>query len=232
LKRYDVGRLRPGTAYARTLPDQRAVDGATIPTLGEVFDLVRKANADHIRFNIETKLTPTSGASVADPEAFAAAIVQSVREAGLSERVTVQSFDWRTLAVVRRIAPEIERACITIDRPFFNTLQRGRPGPSPWTAGLDIDDFGGSAPRLVVAAGCATWLPLFRDLTPQELIEAKSIGLRVIPWTVNEMADMDRLIGAAVDGLITDYPDRLRAVMAAKDMPLPKPVLVKERAAQ
>jgi len=225
LKRYDVGRLRPGSAYAKTLPEQRPVEGATIPTLAEVFDLVRKAKADHVRFNIETKLTPTSGTAVADPESFAAAVVQSVREAGVAARVAVQSFDWRTLAVVRRIAPEIERACITIERMHFNTLRRGEPGPSPWTAGLDIDDFDGSAPRLVQAAGCATWLPLFRDLTTQALAEAKSIGLKVIPWTVNEWSDMDRLIGMGVDGLITDYPDRLRAVMAAKNMPLPRPVL-------
>ena len=224
LKRYDIGRLKPGSAYAKTLPEQRQIDGATIPTLAEVFDLVRRAKADHVRFNIETKLTPTSGAAVADPETFAAAVVQSVRDAGVSARVTVQSFDWRTLAVVRRIAPEIERACISIEQPHFNTLRRGAPGPSPWTAGLDIDDFGGSAARLIEAAGCGTWLPMFRDLTIQALAEAKSIGLKVIPWTVNERADMDRLIGLGVDGLITDYPDRLRAVMAAKNLPLPRPV--------
>jgi glycerophosphoryl diester phosphodiesterase len=68
-------------------------------------------------------------------------------------------------------------------------------------------------------------LPLFRDLTTEALAAAKSIGLKVIPWTVNERSDMDRLIGMGVDGLITDYPDRLRAVMAAKNMPLPRPVL-------
>jgi glycerophosphoryl diester phosphodiesterase len=225
LKRFDIGRLRPGTAYARTLPQQRAVDGATIPTLAEVFDLARKTGADHVRFNIETKLTPTSGTAVADPETFAAAVVQAVRDAGLAARVTIQSFDWRTLAVVRRIAPEIERACITIDQVYFSTLRRRAPGPSPWTAGLDIDDFGGSAPRLVQAAGCSTWLPLFRDLTPQALAEAKSLGLKVIPWTVNERQDMDRLIRAGVDGLITDYPDRLRAAMAAHDMALPPPAV-------
>ena len=74
LKRYDVGRLKPGTSYAATFPEQRAVDGATIPTLAEVFDLVRRLKADHVRFNIETKLTPTSGADTPDPETFAAAV--------------------------------------------------------------------------------------------------------------------------------------------------------------
>ena len=83
LKRYDVGRLKPGTPYAKTFPQQRAVDGATIPTLAEVFDLVRRLNADHVRFNIETKVAPTSGADIADPETFAAAVAQVVREPDL-----------------------------------------------------------------------------------------------------------------------------------------------------
>src|SRR5262249_2220097 len=58
LQRYDVGRLKPGTAYAAAFPEQRGMDGVRIPTLMEVFDLVRQAKADHVRFNIETKLTP------------------------------------------------------------------------------------------------------------------------------------------------------------------------------
>ena len=46
------------------------------------------------------------------------------------------------------------------------------------------------------------------------MADAKAPGLRVIPWTVNERADMERLIDLGVDGLISDYPDRLRAVLA------------------
>ena len=65
---------------------------------------------------------------------------------------------------------------------------------------------------------------MFQDLTPAELDEAKSIGLKVVPWTVNEKAQMQRLIEAGVDGLITDYPDRLRAVLAALGKPLPPQV--------
>jgi glycerophosphoryl diester phosphodiesterase len=224
LKGYDVGRLKPGTAYAAALPEQRGADGVRIPTLAELFELVRSRRAAHVRFNIETKLTPTSGAATPDPESFAQALVNSVRTARLGARASVQSFDWRTLVVTRRIAPDIERVCLTIDGGIGDTLARGRPGPSPWTAGLDIDDFGGSAPRLVAAAGCAVWSPRFGDLTPAALAEAKSLGLKVIPWTVNAPSDLARLIDAGVDGLITDYPDRLRALMAQKGLPLPPPV--------
>jgi glycerophosphoryl diester phosphodiesterase len=224
LQRYDVGRLKPGTAYAADFPEQRAIDGTRIPALTELFDMVRRLGADHVRFNIETKITPSSGAETPDPETFAAALAKAVREAGLTARVSIQSFDWRTLAAMRSIAPEIERVCLTVEALNFDSVRRGEPGPSPWLAGLDIDDFAGSVPRLVAAAGCSTWSPLYRNAKPDDVAAAKALGLKVIPWTVNERADMERLIALGVDGIITDYPDRLRAVMAEKNMPLPPQV--------
>ena len=174
-----------------------------------------------MRFNIETKITPTSGSDVVDPDTFATAVVKSVLDAGLASRVTIQSFNWSTLAAVKKIAPDIELACLTYEGGELNNVQRGQPGPSPWTAGLDIDDVGGSIPRLVKSAGCAVWSPNFRELTTGATSEAKSLGLKVIPWTVNDPADMKRLIDARVDGLITDYPDRLRQVMSQQKMALP-----------
>jgi glycerophosphoryl diester phosphodiesterase len=227
VKRYDVGRLKPGTPYAARFSTQRPVDGARIPALTEVFDVVRRAGADHIRFNIETKITPTSGADVPPPETFADAVAGAIRAAGLSNRATVQSFDWRTLAILARIAPEIERVCLTTEQPGDDTIGRGKPGPSPWTAGLDIDDHGGSVPRLVTAANCTVWSPYYREVTREALAEAKAFGLKVIPWTVNERPDMEQLIALGVDGIISDYPDRLRAVMADKGMPVPPPVGVR-----
>jgi len=224
VRRYDVGRLKPGTDYAKSFPEQRPVDGARIPVLAELFDLVKRVGAEHVRFNIETKITPTSGGETPDPETFAAAVAKAVRDAGLTKRVSVQSFDWRTLVALRRIAPEIERVCLTAEALNFDTIRRGEPGPSPWTAGLDIDDFGGSVPRLVAAAGCQVWSPLHRNAKADDVAAAKALGLKVIPWTVNAPVDMERLIALGVGGIITDYPDRLRAVMAGKDMPLPPQV--------
>ena len=224
LQRYDVGRLKPGTAYAADFSEQRAIDGTRIPALTELFDMVKRLGADHVRFNIETKVTPSSGAETPDPDTFAAALAKAVREAGLTVRVSLQSFDWRTLAAMRSIAPEIERVCLTVEALNFDSVRRGEPGPSPWLAGLDIDDFAGSVPRLVAAAGCSTWSPLYRNAKPDDVAAAKALGLKVIPWTVNERSDMERLIALGVDGIITDYPDRLRAVMAEKNMPLPPQV--------
>ena len=54
--------------------------------------------------------------------------------------------------------------------------------------------------------------------------EAQDLGLSVIPWTVNEAADMERLLDWRVDGIITDYPDRLRAVLQRRGIALPPAV--------
>ncbi|MEA2930736.1 MAG: glycerophosphoryl diester phosphodiesterase, partial [Hyphomicrobiales bacterium] len=221
LRQYDVGRLKPGTTYAADFPEQRPSDGARIPLLADVFALAAERRADHVRFNIETKITPTSGAETPDPETFATALAKAIRDAGVVARASVQSFDWRTLKAMRSIAPEIERVCLTAEATTLDTIRRGEPGPSPWTTRLDVDDVGGSVPRLVAAAGCQTWSPLYRNARPDDIAAAKALGLKVIPWTVNARPEMERLIALGVDGIITDYPDRLRAVMAARDMPLP-----------
>ncbi len=218
LKRFELGRINPSSAYARQFPEQQPVDGQHFPTLAEVFAL---GAGNAVRFNIETKITPTSGSDTVDPVAFARLVVTAIRDAGYVERVTVQSFDWRTLVEVRKLDARIPTACLTIETSGDNTVQRDAAAPSPWLAGFDLSQHGGSIPRLARAAGCGTWSMFWRNLTPDTVAEAHGLGLLVLPWTVNDPADMARLIDWKVDGIITDYPDRLRKVMATKGLPLP-----------
>jgi glycerophosphoryl diester phosphodiesterase len=221
LSGFDLGRLRPESDAARRFPDQQGLDGVVPPGLAEVLERAEALSGGAMRYNLETKLSPLTPGESAAPDVIARALVTGLRAAGVSERVTVQSFDWRTLREVRSLAPEIAIACLTAERDGLDNIERGRPGVSPWTAGLDVDDFDGSLPRLVKAAGAAVWSPFFRDLRLPELREARRLGLRVIPYTVNDPADMASLIELGVDGLITDYPDRLRRVMDDRGMALP-----------
>ena len=220
LKRYDIGRLNPEAAYAKQWPQQRATDGEHPAALVELFDLI-KSSGKSVRLNLETKLTPESGSATPDPLAFARLVVDTVRASGMAERVTVQSFDWRTLRHVNAVAPEIKTACLTIESENFDTVQRKTGAPSPWHAGGNLADHAGSLPKLVHASGCRTWSMFWRNLTQADLAEARVLRLTVLPWTVNDPAEMARLIDWGVDGIITDYPDRLRAVMAEKKLPLP-----------
>ena len=212
LKGYDIGRLNPASSYARQFPMQRPVDGERVPTLADVFAIAPAP----MRFNIETKIDPTRPDNTVDPATFARLAVDQVKAANAIERTTIQSFDWRTLREVKRIAPTIATACLTIESANSNNVQRDDPTPSPWLGGLDSKAYGGSVPKLVQAAGCAVWSPFWRNLTAESLVESHKLGLKVIPWTINEPTEMTRLIDRKVDGLITDYPEQALAILAGK----------------
>jgi glycerophosphoryl diester phosphodiesterase len=182
LRRYDVGRLRPGSEYARRFPHQRPVDGARIPRLSELLERTKKLA---VRFNIETKIAPDAPHETPAPEPFARALIGEIRSAGVQERASIQSFDWRTLKVVEREAPEIATVYLTDER--------------------------GSDPAKVHAAGARIWSPDFRALDAAKVAAARALGLRIVPWTVNEPGDIRRVLRLGVDGIISDYPDRVRS---------------------
>jgi glycerophosphoryl diester phosphodiesterase len=108
---------------------------------------------------------------------------------------------------------------------FMDNIQAGRQS-SPWTAGLHVSQFGGSIPRMVKAAGGAVWSPDRGDLTREAVKEAQALGLKVVPWTVNDAAEMRRLIEWGVDGIISDRPDTLRKVAGQMGVALPPPTPV------
>jgi glycerophosphoryl diester phosphodiesterase len=181
LQRYDVGRIRPESEYARRFPHQKPVDGARIPRLAELFAIVPPS----VKFNIETKLVPEAPEETLAPEPFARAVIAEVRKAGVAGRTTIQSFDFRTLKIVEREAPEIATAYLTSGRS--------------------------SDPAAVRDAGARIWSPDFRDLNAEKIEAARAAGLRIIAWTVNESAEIRRMLDLKLDGIISDYPDRVRA---------------------
>jgi len=218
---YDIGRAKPGSRVAKNFPQQAALDGVRIPTLAAVLARAEAVSGGTIRYNIETKIDPTSPDDSADPEALAQALVAAIRAAGVEARAAVQSFDWRTLQIVQRAAPEIATVYLTAEQSWLDNLQRGKPAPSPWLGTLAVDWTQNSVPQAVARAGGAVWSPYYRDLREADLREAQRLGLRVVVWTVNDPAEIAALLDLGVDGIITDYPDRARAVMAQKGLPLP-----------
>jgi glycerophosphoryl diester phosphodiesterase len=215
LQSYDVGRLRPETRYAQGFAQQKAVDGERIPTLAALFEQVRRSGNGTVRFNIETKLSPLEPNLAPAPEDFARSVLAVVTQHGMRSRVTLQSFDWRTLQAARRLAPDVPTVCLSSQQSWGNNVADAR-----WTGGLSIAEHG-SVPKLVKAAGCAVWSPFFGDLTPALLAEAHASGLSVVVWTVNEPAQIDQMLALGVDGIISDRPDRVREAMAARGMKLP-----------
>ena len=218
---YDVGRLNPAHKYAKRYPAQQGMDGVSIPTLAEVFELVNRSGNQAVGFNIETKIKPQHPDQTLAPKEFAAAVIAVVRSYGMEARVTLQSFDWRVLHHVQQMAPAIRTSYLTATQSWLDNLQTGRAGASPWMNGLDIDDFDGSAPRAIRAAGGDTWSSYHREVDAESIRLAHELGLQVNVWTVNETGRMRELIAMGVDGIITDYPDRLRALAIELGLPVP-----------
>jgi glycerophosphoryl diester phosphodiesterase len=222
LQRYDVGRLKPGTRYAAQYPAQQPSDGARLPKLEDLFALVRKSGNTQVRLALETKLTPAAPDETMAPEPFARALVDAVLKAGMASRTTILSFDWRTLQAVQKMAPEIGTVYLTIQQRNFDNIGASRPGTSPWTAGFSFAEHG-SVPRLIRAAGGRIWSSFHGDLDAAKVKEAQSLGLTVLAWTVNEPAQIARIMDMGVDGIVTDRPDLVRDEMQRRGMLLPAP---------
>jgi glycerophosphoryl diester phosphodiesterase len=210
LARYDVGRIRPGSAYASLYPEQVPHDGVRIPTLAEVLRI-----DPVVKFNIELKVFPAGHAWAADGVRIAEAVVAVADAAGATGRITIQSFDWRGPRFLHRTRPDVRLAWLTRSA-IFAEARAWWDGPGP-------EDYAGSVPRAVAAEGGPVWAPDHLDLTMESLVEAHALGLLVVPWTVNRPDDIRQLLRWGVDGLISDRPDLARAVLVEEGFRLPSP---------
>ncbi len=211
LARYDVGRLRPGSAYAATHAAQVPADGARIPTLADTF-----AATPGVRISVELKTVPTRPGSTAAPAEMAERVLEVARQCGALGRIDIRSFDWRGLHYLRGRHPDVPLTFLTAADTVAESAL--------WWDGIALAACGGSVARAVARHGAGVgWAPAFRDLAPAHIEEAHALGLSVQPWTVNAPADMDRLLAWGVDGLCTDRPDLAREAFARAGLPLPAP---------
>lgn len=227
-----VRTLDCGTQRADAHAQQRTVPGANIVLLSEVFDLVKRYRAHDVTLNIETKVEAGAPHETAPRELFVQAVLAQIHQHNMHDQVTIQSFDWGALMLARQLAPGIPLIVLSNAQSF---LQCGQPGASPWTGGIDMDDFDCNLPAAAASFGAAAISPVhglpqsagindpgYAAFTTREMVEqAHALGLQVIPWTINDQATMTQLIDIGVDGIITDYPDRLREVMQSRELALP-----------
>lgn len=204
-----VGKL----VHDLTMAQIRTLDcGYQIATLPEVFALTDSYGAD-VRYDIETKVNAQQPSATAGTDEFVDVILAAIRFADKLDRVEIQSFDWRTLPAVRRAEPSIPVVALWNQTTW-------RPD-SPWLAGINPVAVGDPLVGAMMV-GASIVSPVY-SLVDKTLVDrAHALGLKVIPWTINDVAAMCAQIDAGVDGIITDYPAELRAVMADLGMPLPR----------
>jgi glycerophosphoryl diester phosphodiesterase len=212
LQTLDCGfQQRPGQ------PEQVPTKGSKIPELRQVFDLVKSRKAS-VLMNIETKIDADAPLQSAPVEQFVKLLDKQITDSGLADQVTIQSFDWSSLQAMHKLDPTLPLVALTT---IANT-QMDLPGASPWLGGLDIDDFDRSVVKAAHAIeGVTAVSPAVADVTSATVQQAHALGLTVIPWTVDDPDQMQQLIDIGVDGIITNYPTRLRAVMKDNGLQLP-----------
>lgn len=218
---YDIGRAKAGSRVAERFPQQQAVDGSAIPRLAAAVAMAERQSGGAIAYSLEMKRSPQEPDLAPAADYAAQRLAERLESLGIVGRVSVQSFDWTFLEAFQAAMPEVPTVYLTSEQPSFDTVRRNAGEPSAWLGGADLAAAEGSLPRLVAGAGGAVWSPNYRDLRPVELAEAHRLGLRVVVWTVNDPDDMASLLALGVDGIVTDYPDRLRAAMAAAGLALP-----------
>lgn len=228
-----VKTLNCGFQQLPGFPEQEVVPGAQLAELKDVFDVVKRYKAWGVTLNIETKVEAAAPEQTAPRTVFVGEVYGEIARSGLSRQVTVQSFDWGALMEMHRLAPRIPLVALT----NFDFLQVGQPGASPWLGGIDSDDFGGDFVAAAASIDGVTTLspnygfpqngkigdPGFRFYADKAMIQrAHARGLKVVPWTCDDMPTVNQLIEWGADGIITDYPNRVRALMSDRGMRLPK----------
>lgn len=220
LEKYDVGTLKPGTAYAKYFPYQVAVPGTKIPTLKQVVDHVKKVSKGKVKYQIEIKTDPNHPEWTVHPAEFARILNDFLAKEGLVNDVEVQSFEWKCLVELNKLNPKVKTAYLT-------DMQAKDPDANIWL-GIDMAKYGHSYPKAVKALGGACWEPYEAQLTKRDLDLAHFLGLKVVVWGWPEQegsefdpAMVSKLIAWGVDGIITDRPDILRGFLAARGYDVP-----------
>lgn len=206
LLEYNVGVMR--SDYR--MPRQSQLEQEKIPSLEEVFEFVatiQKKTGKRYMINVETKVFPPIFGYTYDAKAFVNALVPLIKKYDLEDTVMVQSFNWETLRLVKEMDSRITTVALLQNLYYQNTL---------WTDGLKISDFGGDPIKMARSLGVDVISPYYKECNLRMIESVHEHGMLIVPWTVNERADMEKFISMGVDGIITDYPDILKELLISK----------------
>jgi glycerophosphoryl diester phosphodiesterase len=236
VKQFDIGTMNPaaGDYFESHGKTQLSIPDTKMPTLEEVFELANSYGNDKIIFNIETKsyADPLDPAykNNPNPAAFVKAVNDIVKKYHMEDRVTLQSFDWRTLKEMKKLNPNITLVALSSEQESWGRqegcyLKLYDKKASPWLGGLNIHDYNGDYVKAAHAIGVDVVSPYWEELSPQLVNEAHELGIRVVPWTVNSPEAINMLIDMGVDGMISDKPWILKDILMKRGFVLRQPTI-------
>ncbi len=214
IRQFDIGRIDGLSPYGQRFPDQAQMDGIRVPSLSELLSLVSKPAFSDTHLMLELKSDPDFADDAEYRGQLVRHVVQDVRAAGLAPRTLLHSFDWNLLKECQRQADDMPVS-------FLTQLPENADEVGEDSSKAICPDFRGrheDIPDLVKRAGGSLWCPYYLDVTAENVARAKDLGLCVAVWTVNEPADIDRMIDFKVDAIISDYPGRVQRRLSDRDL--------------
>lgn len=207
LAQFDVGGLDGQSAYGQRFPDQAYLYGVRIPRLRDLCELLSRPEHCDVHLMLEIKSDPDRLRDAKARAEIVSAVVRDVRDAGLTRRTLMHSFDWDVLGECAAQAPEMPTSFLT--QLPENDADIGEDEATQ--AGPEITrDTYHALPGLVSKAGGRLWCPYYLDITADTVAHAHELGLIVAVWTVNEADEIDHMIDLGVDAIVTDYPGRVQ----------------------
>ena len=205
LSKFKIGSIDKKSKYGKRFDDQKSLGEINIPKLSDLLELASNNISDDLTINLEIKSTPVEDNLTPTPDAMAKLITNEVNKTELKDKVIYSSFDWRVLREIKNINHQISRAYLTSE------LKGKVYDKSPWLDFMPLyDSDSRELPRLIKTLGGEAWHPKHKDINKDMVRISHEEGLPVNVWTVNEKYEMLRMIEYGVDGIITDYPLRLK----------------------
>ena len=209
LLKFDVGSINKLSRYGRRFVNQKPLENQRIPKLSELLDLSSKNKSENLLINLEIKSTPDEENLTPAPEDTVKLVVNEINKSNLKDKIIVSSFDWRTLTEIKNQYPEISRAYLTYQQVRGMKIKKTIYNRSPWMSFLPFyEDH--ELPKIIKSQGGKAWHPYRKDITKKLVDISHQENLPVNVWTVNEDYEMLKMIEYGVDGIMTDYPLRLK----------------------
>ena len=209
ISKFDVGSLNKLTRYGRRFVNQKSLENQKIPKLSELLELSSKNVLQNLLINLEIKSTPDEKNLTPDPKDLVQIVLNEINNSNLKDKIIISSFDWRILREVKKQSPEIPRAYLTFQQEKGMKIKKTIYSKSPWIDHIPLTIVY-DLPKIIKELGGSAWHPYYKDINKKAVKDAHDNNLPVNVWTVNDEDDMLKMIEYGVDGIMTDYPLRLK----------------------
>ena len=217
ISKFDVGSLNKLTRYGRRFLNQRSLENQKIPKLDELLELSSKNLSQDTIINLEIKSTPDEKNLTPNPKEMVQIVLNDIKKSKLQDKIIISSFDWRILREVKNQSPEISRAYLTFQQEKGLKIKKTIYSKSPWIDHIPLTIVY-DLPKIIKELGGSAWHPYYKDINKKAVKDAHDYNLPVNVWTVNDEYNMLKMIEYEVDGIMTDYPLKLKELCDKKNI--------------